>query len=169
MLSDTLRKAREASGLSQRQLATLVSTHPTRISRIEAGTEMLGLERTGAYAKALGVEQNLLIEGAAQSMIHREGLRLKVRVSRGRPPRNLAQRIKVQRQQRGLSLLDVATTLGVSRPRIVEIERGDKVLKLASAIKLADALGASRRQFVEIALQAAVNQRCGYMFVVRVR
>jgi transcriptional regulator with XRE-family HTH domain len=169
MLSTTLRAAREASGLSQRQLATLVRTHPTRISRIEAGAEMLGLEKTGVYAKALGVEHAVLVQGAAQALVDRESLRYRVRVQRGRAPRNVCLRIKRDRQSKGLSLLDVATALRVSRPRVVEIERGDKVLKLASAVKLARALGGSRRSFVEMALQDAVNRRCGHQFLVSLK
>ncbi len=169
MLNKTLRKAREACGLSQKELAEMVETHPTRISRIEAGGEMLGFDKTAAYAKALRVEQKLLVEGAAQALLEREGLRYRVKVKRGRPPKNIAKKMKQERQERGLSLLDVATALGVSRPRIVEIERGEKVMKISSAMKLASALGAPRKHFLQMALQDAVNSKCGNAFLVEVR
>jgi transcriptional regulator with XRE-family HTH domain len=169
MLCNTLRKAREACGMSQKELAEIVETHPTRISRIEAGGEMLGFDKTAVYARALRVEQKLLVEGAAQAMLDREGLRFKVRVTKGRPQKNMAQQMKRERQDRGLSLLDVATALGVSRPRVVEIERGDKVMKISSAMRLASALGAPKRQILQMALQDAVNNKCGGTFLVEVR
>lgn len=169
MLSKMLRKAREARGLSQKELAELVETHPTRISRIEAGGEMLGFDKTAVYAKALKVEQKLLVQGTAQAMLDREGLRYRVKVKKGRAPKNISQRMKRERQQRGLSLLDVANALGVSRPRIVEIERGGKVMKIASAVKLASALGAPRKRFLQFALQDAVNTKCGSSFLVELQ
>lgn len=56
MLIETIRKAREAAGLSQREVAKRLGFHPTVFGKIERGERVLDVVEFVALAKALGVD-----------------------------------------------------------------------------------------------------------------
>lgn len=59
-----LRELREASGLSQRELAALVGVdHHTFISQLEAGRGRIPPERYEVWALALQMEPRILVQG----------------------------------------------------------------------------------------------------------
>ncbi|MGV3616693.1 MAG: helix-turn-helix domain-containing protein [Fimbriimonas sp.] len=56
MLIETIRKAREAAGLSQREVAKRLGFHPTVFGKIERGERVLDVVEFVALAKALGID-----------------------------------------------------------------------------------------------------------------
>jgi transcriptional regulator with XRE-family HTH domain len=59
------------------------------------------------------------------------------------PPFNLGGNVRDFRDQRGLSQAQLAKMIGVSQPRIAEIERGEANPRLSTIAKLAKALDVS--------------------------
>lgn len=56
MLIETIKKAREAAGLSQREVAKRLGFHPTVYGKIERGDRVLDVVEFVSLAKALGVD-----------------------------------------------------------------------------------------------------------------
>lgn len=157
-VGETIQRARERAGLPVNHLARKLQVQPGRVARIERGREPISVELACAYAKAIGSNERAIAEAALAQLLQREGLRYKITVRRGAPIADVGMRIKKLRHSQGLSFLDVATALGVSRPRVAQVERGDKVLKPTTAVKLADAMGVERKELLRLALQAALNK-----------
>lgn len=158
LVGEAIRRARVKAGLDVNQVARKLKVQPYRVSRIERGSEPISVELACAYAQAIGLNERAIAEAALTQLLRRDGLRYKVNVRRGLPVADVGMRIKKLRHSQGLSFLDVATALGVSRPRVAQVERGDKVLKPVTALKLADALGVERKEVLRLALQAALNK-----------
>ncbi len=62
----------------------------------------------------------------------------------------VSERVKVQRQQRGWSLEQLASASGVSRSMLSQIERGEANPTLAVTCKIALAFGMSLAEFVDV-------------------
>jgi transcriptional regulator with XRE-family HTH domain len=167
LISSTLRAARQSAGLNQRQLAELVRTHPTRISRIEAGGEMLGLEKTKQFASVLQSEHRLFAQSVLQSLLAQRGVMYCVKLRRGVRDVNIGAEVKKLRLEQKLSLRDVAAELDVAPPRVAEIERGHKLLQPDTAVAVAEVLGVDPAIVLELALQDTVNRQCGLGFRVQ--
>lgn len=60
---DNLRSLREATGLSQEQLATAAGVHRNYVGLVERGERNTSLTRIVALCKALGSEPNDLFKG----------------------------------------------------------------------------------------------------------
>ncbi len=157
-VGEEIRRAREQAGLDVDHVARKLQVQPYRVARIERGSEPISVELACAYAHAIGSNKRAIAEAALSQLLKREGLRYKIKVRRGSPLPDVGMRIKKLRHSQGLSFLDVATALGVSRPRVAQVERGDKVLKPSTAVKLADAMGVERKELLRLALQAALNK-----------
>src|ERR671913_744786 len=68
----------------------------------------------------------------------------------------LGGRVRELRRRRGLTLEELAERSGVSRAMISKLERGEKNPTLVVAAKLADGLGVTLSQLVEMEEQRAV-------------
>jgi transcriptional regulator with XRE-family HTH domain len=127
MLADLIIKRRQRLNLSQPELARRSGISRARIGDLERGKGLLGLERTAGLASALGVQQKQLIELVLQAWLDEAEISNKVRV---RPKKvkalNTGAALKKLRLDSGVSLRAMARALGVSAPRVVELERGRK-------------------------------------------
>ena len=164
-----IKNARLRRGLTQAELAGLVQTHPTRISRLESGRERLGLRAAEVFSEVLRLNQAKVVREVLQWTLQQEGLTFQVSVRRGAPPNHACAAIRRTRLKRKLSLAQVALELGVSPPRVAEIERGDKLLTLASARNVGRVLELSERRVAQWVLQDAVTRECAARFVVSLR
>jgi len=63
-ISDRLREAREASGLSQAQVAKRLALHRPTISEIEAGRRKVSAEEIEKFASIYGVPVDWIVRGA---------------------------------------------------------------------------------------------------------
>lgn len=63
-ISDRLRQAREAAGLSQGQVAKKLSMHRPTISEIEAGRRKVSADEIAAFATVYGIPIDWIIRGA---------------------------------------------------------------------------------------------------------
>lgn len=61
VLLDTLREAREARGISQREVARRLEMHPTTYGKIEQGNRLLDVVEFVAVAGALGMDPITLL------------------------------------------------------------------------------------------------------------
>jgi transcriptional regulator with XRE-family HTH domain len=59
-IADQIREGRKAAGLTQRDLAALVHTSPTKIARIELGSHSTGVDALARIAKA--INRDLIIK-----------------------------------------------------------------------------------------------------------
>jgi transcriptional regulator with XRE-family HTH domain len=66
-LPSFLRDSRQARGLSQRRLATLLGVTNTQVSRWEQGMDVPRLERLSQIAGALNVSMRQLVEAIVES------------------------------------------------------------------------------------------------------
>jgi antitoxin HigA-1 len=71
------------------------------------------------------------------------------------------------RSGEGMTQVEFAKLLGLSRSHLCDIEKGRKTVSLARAAKLAKTLGYSETQFVRLALQDMVDE-AGLKLVVKV-
>jgi len=60
-LGAVLREARQAAGLTQRQLATRLNRPPSHVGKIECGERRLYIDELPSYARALGKEPAALL------------------------------------------------------------------------------------------------------------
>lgn len=168
MLAELIIKRRQRLNLSQPELARRSGISRARIGDLERGKGLLGLERTAGLASALGVQQKALIELVLQAWLDEAEIENKVRV---RPKKvkavNTGAALKKLRLDSGVSLRAMARALGVSAPRVVELERGRKQITPLTAWYYADALGKDHKKWVQVALQDAVSRKCGNGFEVR--
>jgi transcriptional regulator with XRE-family HTH domain len=169
MLAELIIERRKRLNLSQPELARRSGISRARIGDLERGKGLLGLERTEGLASALGVQQRQLIELVMQGWLDDAEIEYKVKV-RGKKvrPVNTGEALKKLRLDSGVSLRAMARALEVSAPRVVELERGRKLITPLTAWYYADALGVDHKPWVRTALQDAAHRKCGAGFEVRV-
>lgn len=71
------------------------------------------------------------------------------------------------REREGLSQVELAARLGISRSHLCDLEKGRKLVSPELAAKYASTLGHSERQFVRLALQDQVA-KAGLRFKVTI-
>jgi len=74
-----MREAREASGLSQGQVARKLDLHRPTISEIEAGRRKVSAQELEMFAELYGVTTEWIISGATQNDSADESIRLAAR------------------------------------------------------------------------------------------
>jgi transcriptional regulator with XRE-family HTH domain len=162
MFGSVIREARERVGLTQNDLALLINTSHYRISTWEREVEGIGLERTGALANALRLPPAKLVAGVLQYRLDNAQIDYTVAVRSQKVDEvNTGATLKQMRLAKGTPLRELARQLLVAPPRVVAIERGDKLLKPETAWWYAEALGIDPKEPVRIALQEAVQRHCG--------
>lgn len=164
-----IKHARHRRGLSQVELAALVQTHPTRVSRLEGGRERLALHTAEVFSSVLRLNVTTMVREVLQQGLQVQRLPWRVSVRRGGPAKRACAAIRLTRLELGLSLTEMARALGVSPPRVAEIERGEKLLKLDSACKVARVLRLPERRVAQWVLQDAVSRACTTRLVVTLR
>jgi len=82
-------------------------------------------------------------------------------------PLNLGRYIYAIREGEEMSQVDFAKKLGISKSHLCDIEKGRKSVSAAKAAEMARVLGYSERQFVQLALQAAM-ERAGLDYRVKI-
>lgn len=162
MLAELIIERRQRLNLSQPELARRSGISRARIGDLERGKGLLGLERTAGLAEALGVQQRVLIELVLQGWLDEAEINYKVKVrSKKVPVVNTGEALKNLRLKSDVSLRAMARALEVSAPRVVELERGRKLITPLTAWYYADALSEDHKPWVRIALQDAVHRKCG--------
>lgn len=63
-IADRLRQAREASGLSQGQVANKLNLHRPTVTEIEAGRRKVAVDELDRFAKVYGVTVNWILTGS---------------------------------------------------------------------------------------------------------
>jgi transcriptional regulator with XRE-family HTH domain len=167
MFGAIIKQARERAGLTQRDLAELASTTNFRVSTWERGAEGISLEKTQVLAKALKVPRAKLVAGVLQYWLDNAEIDYKVSVRTQKVGKvNTGATLKRMRLAKGVPLRALARELQVAPPRVVDLERGNKLIKPETAWWYADALGIDHREPVRLSLQDAVQRRCGPGFKV---
>ncbi len=168
MLAELIIERRQRLNLSQPELARRSGISRARIGDLERGKGLLGLERTLGLAEALGVQQRVLVELVLQGWLNEAEIEytVKVRSKKVAAP-NTGEALKNLRLKSGVSLRAMARSLEVSAPRVVELERGRKLITPLTAWYYADALGQDHKPWVRTALQDAVQRKCGPGFDVK--
>jgi transcriptional regulator with XRE-family HTH domain len=171
-LDELVRKTREACGFTQSAVAQATRTTVSRISRIERGSELLGFPKSVKLAKCLNLEHKRVVTAMLQSLLERAGLTMKVQLATGvhkRRPR-AGEEVARLRYAAGYSVRQLAQLAGMLPSRIAKVENdGDLVLLPATAARFADAMGASRVELVELALQDLLVKHSLGHYRVRVR
>lgn len=168
MLADLIISRRQRLNLSQPELARRSGISRARIGDLERGKGLLGLERTEGLASALGVQQKNLIELVLQAWLDEAEIPYKVKIRTKKvKAANTGAALKKLRLDSDVSLRAMARALGVSAPRVVELERGRKQITPTTAWYYADALEQDHKKWVQIALQDAVSRKCGPGFEVK--
>jgi transcriptional regulator with XRE-family HTH domain len=169
MIGQLIKQAREAAGLTQLQLCEKLGTHNRRVSAWERGADGVSLDKTKLLADTLHVPQATLITGVLQHWLEMAEIDYEVTVAKRKSPNvNAGEELKRMRMDKGVALRALARALQVSAPRIVDLERGQKLIKPETAWWYADALGVDHEEPVRLALQDAVNRECGNGFRVSI-
>jgi len=82
-------------------------------------------------------------------------------------PLTLGRYICSIREGEEMSQVDFARKLGISKSHLCDIEKGRKPVSAAKAAEMARVLGYSERQFVQLALQDAM-ERAGLDYKVKI-
>jgi transcriptional regulator with XRE-family HTH domain len=167
MFGTLIKEARERAGLTQRDLAEMAQTTNFRVSTWERGAEGISLEKTEVLAKALNIPRAKLIAGVLQYWLDNAEIEYTVQVKNAKTTRvNTGAALKKMRLELGTALRALARTLEVAPPRVVDLERGNKLIKPETAWWYADALGVDHKEPVRLALQDAVQRECGLGYKV---
>lgn len=167
MFGTLIKEARERAGLTQRDLAEMAQTTNFRVSTWERGAEGISLEKTEVLAKALNIPRAKLIAGVLQYWLDNAEIEYTVQVKPAKTTRvNTGASLKKMRLDQGTALRALARTLEVAPPRVVDLERGNKLIKPETAWWYADALGVDHKEPVRLALQDAVQRECGLGYKV---
>lgn len=110
--NDRFNEAFKKSGLSQHQLADLVKVSQPAIKKLVSG-ETKSFRKIAELAKALNVDLNWLSTGKSHTK-NQDGNQL-----------NVAKRIKLRRENLGLTQEQVSQKIGVNQDSYQQIERGD--------------------------------------------
>lgn len=167
MFGTLIKEARERAGLTQRDLAEMAQTTNFRVSTWERGAEGISLEKTEVLAKALNIPRAKLIAGVLQYWLDNAEIEYTVQVKPAKTTRvNTGAALKKMRLEQGTALRALARTLEVAPPRVVDLERGNKLIKPETAWWYAEALGVDHKEPVRLALQDAVQRECGLGYKV---
>ncbi len=162
MIGTLIKEAREKVGLTQLELCEKLGTHNRRVSAWERGADGVSLDKTKALSDILNVPHAKLIAGVLQHWLDMAEIDYEVSVGKRKSPNvNAGLELKKMRLNKGVALRALARALDVSAPRIVDLERGQKLIKPETAWWYADALGVDHEEPVRLALQDAVNRECG--------
>lgn len=162
MIGTLIKEARERAGLTQLELCEKLGTHNRRVSAWERGADGVSLDKTEALSRILGVPHAKLIAGVLQHWLDMAEIDYSVSVAKRKAPEvNAGAELKKMRLKEGVALRALARNLEVSAPRIVDLERGHKLIKPETAWWYAEALGVDHQEPVRLALQDAVNRECG--------
>src|SRR5690606_22712588 len=107
-LASLLFSARKRAGLTQREVAVRVGTHPTRVSRLESGTEHRVHEKTQVFGAALDTEHRLVAQAALHAWLGARGQTYRVACRSGQRLGLTGAAVKRLRLEQGLSLRYVA-------------------------------------------------------------
>ena len=155
-LDKLVRKARDAAGLTQLEVAQATRTTVSRISRIERGSELLGFPKSARLAKCLKLDHKKVVTSILQSLLHRAELDdYEVRLLKaGKQRPRAGEEIARLRYASGKSVRQLAKDAGMLPSRVAKVEN-DQVLVLQphTAARFADALEVERPSIVELALQ----------------
>lgn len=169
MIGQLIKHARESMGLTQIQLCERLRTHHRRVSAWERGADGVTLESTTALARVLHVPQAELIAAVLRQWLERAAIEYESSVSRRKSANvNAGKALRRLRLEQGITLRALARSLQVSAPRVVNLEHGRKVVRPETAWWYAEALGIEHREPVRLALQDAVDRKCGSGFCVSV-
>jgi transcriptional regulator with XRE-family HTH domain len=167
MFGSLIKEARERVGLTQRALAELAQTTNFRVSTWERGAEGISLEKTEVLSKALNLPRARLIAGVLQYWLDNAEIAYQVTVKNQKTSRvNTGEALKKLRLEKGVPLRGLARALEVAPPRVVDLERGNKLIKPETAWWYANALGVDHKEPVRLALQDAVQRQCGLGYKV---
>lgn len=167
MFGALIKEARERAGLTQRDLAELAQTTNFRVSTWERGAEGISLEKTDVLAKALKMPRAKLIAGVLQYWLDNAEIQYTVSIKNQKSGRvNTGAALKELRLAQGMPLRALARELQVAPPRVVDLERGNKLIKPETAWWYANALGVDHKEPVRLALQDAVQRQCGLGYKV---
>jgi len=167
MFGTLIKEARERAGLTQRDLAELAQTTNFRVSTWERGAEGISLEKTEVLAKALNLPRAKLIAGVLQYWLDNAEIDYTVVVKNQKTTRvNTGEALKKLRLEKNVALRGLARALEVAPPRVVDLERGNKLIKPETAWWYANALGVDHKEPVRLALQDAVQRQCGLGYKV---
>lgn len=122
-LADRVRKAREAAGLLQRDLAARVGLSADYIQQVEAGRDVPSRRTIAALAGALRVRQAELLHAA----------------SKWKPP-PISRTLRKLRKAAGLSVFKLAVRAGLTQNHVQAIETGRRLPSDEALRRLADAL-----------------------------
>ncbi len=162
MIGTLIKEARERAGLTQLELCEKLGTHNRRVSAWERGADGVSLDKTEALSRILGVPHAKLIAGVLQHWLDMAEIDYTVSVAKRKASEvNAGAELKKMRLKEGVALRALARNLEVSAPRIVDLERGHKLIKPETAWWYAEALGVDHQEPVRLALQDAVNRECG--------
>ncbi len=162
MIGTLIKEARERAGLTQLELCEKLGTHNRRVSAWERGADGVSLDKTEALSRILGVPHAKLIAGVLQHWLDMAEIDYTVSVAKRKASEvNAGAELKKMRLKEGVALRALARNLEVSAPRIVDLERGHKLIKPETAWWYAEALGIDHMEPVRLALQDAVNRECG--------
>lgn len=164
-----IREARQRAGLNQFQLAEMVGTTNSRVSTWERGAEGISLARTKRLADALRLDHAKLLRATLQHWLNTAEIEYTVRVRRGKEAHvNAGEALQRMRLKEGMALRALARALEVAPSRLVDLERGQKLVKPETAWWYADALGIDHRAAVEVCLQDAVRRAYPLTFRVTI-
>jgi transcriptional regulator with XRE-family HTH domain len=170
MIGTLIKEARERVGLTQLELCEKLGTHDRRVSAWERGADGVSLDKTQMLSEVLKVPHAKLIAGVLEHWLSTAEIEYKVAVAPGKAAAvNAGAELKKTRLKEGVALRALARSLGVSPPRVVDLERGHKLIKPETAWWYADALGTDHKEPVRLALQDAVNRECGKRFKVSLK
>jgi plasmid maintenance system antidote protein VapI len=140
----------------------MANTTNFRVSTWERGAEGISLEKTEVLAKALKLPRAKLVAGVLQYWLDNAEIEYKVAVRNQKVGKvNTGATLKSMRLAKGTPLRALARELQVAPPRVVDLERGNKLIKPETAWWYADALGVDHKEPVRLALQDAVQRHCG--------
>lgn len=170
MIGTLIKEAREKAGLTQLELCERLGTHDRRVSAWERGADGVSLDKTQMLADVLKVPHAKLVAGVLQHWLNQAEIEYKVTVTPKKVGAvNAGAELKKLRLKSGIALRALARALNVSPPRVVDLERGHKLIKPETAWWYADALGVDHKEPVRLALQDAVNRECGKRFRVALK
>lgn len=169
MIGTLIKEARERAGLTQLELCEKLGTHNRRVSAWERGADGVSLDKTHALSEILGIPHHKLVAGVLQHWLEMAEIDYEVGVAKRKVPAvNAGAELKKLRTKQGTALRALARSLEVSAPRIVDLERGQKLIRPETAWWYANALGIDHEEPVRLALQDAVNRECGLVYRVTV-
>ncbi len=118
-----IRRAREERGLSLTRLAEMANISVSYLSEVENGRKSPSLQVVQRLAEALNLEMAALFDSSIQE-----------RITPG-------ERVRILRAEKGLTLAQLAKTVGIGASYLSEIERGRVNPAPATLGRIAEALG----------------------------